>query len=345
MAKKENEIVSYEAILKDIARKKKGVFSISRTLPAYLILLFMLFLSFFIYYNFEQKVKSDNTAAFEKAISSVMTRFEVGYNNHLQIATSIRGLYDNLVQVVRDYLLLYASVPTKTYKSILGIMSVQKVPRYRLTEFIYYVQGQGYYDYSIHPFVEKNVYYPVEFIVPEDVNKHLRGLDISSVERLNNWFQLAIERGEPTATNVFPFRGNDTLSLFLIFPVYDRSFSINSAKERREAFKSAVLMEIDVPTFFKQSLGAGVPSDTSIIFYCYQKDNDLQETRLFSSANISLLNSDFKPILSQIREFNFLDKKLYIYFATIPNFGGSFQKYLPLVALGVSILLSLVFFG
>ncbi|MEJ5286008.1 MAG: CHASE domain-containing protein [Bacteroidota bacterium] len=345
MAKKENEIVSYEAILKDIARKKKGVFSISRTLPAYLILLFMLFLSFFIYYNFEQKVKSDNTAAFEKAISSVMTRFEVGYNNHLQIATSIRGLYDNLVQVVRDYLLLYASVPTKTYKSILGIMSVQKVPRYRLTEFIYYVQGQGYYDYSIHPFVEKNVYYPVEFIVPEDVNKHLRGLDISSVERLNNWFQLAIERGEPTATNVFPFRGNDTLSLFLIFPVYDRSFAINSAKERREAFKSAVLMEIDVPTFFKQSLGAGVPSDTSIIFYCYQKDNDLQETRLFSSANISLLNSDFKPILSQIREFNFLDKKLYIYFATIPNFGGSFQKYLPLVALGVSILLSLVFFG
>ncbi|MGB9771905.1 MAG: CHASE domain-containing protein [Candidatus Kapaibacteriota bacterium] len=345
MADSKNEIVSYEAILKDIAKKKKSVFSLSRTLPAYLILLFMLLLSFFIYYNFEQKVKSDNSAAFDKAITSVMTRFQIGYNTHLQIASSIRGLYDNLVQVVRDYLLLYASVPTKTYKSILGVMSVQKVPRSRVTEFVYYVQGQGYYDYSIHPFVDKNVYYPIEFIIPEDANKHLRGLDISSVERLNNWFQYAIERGEPTATNVFPFRGNDTLSMFLIFPVYDRSFPINTSKQRREAFKSAVMMEIDIPMFFKQSLGAGVPSDSSIVFYCYQKDNDLAETRLFNSPNIDILNTNYKPLLTRTNEFNFLDKKVYIYFATIPNFGGSFQKYLPLVALGVSILLSFVFFG
>lgn len=345
MKKRESDIISYETILKEAARKKKGVFSLSRSFPAYLILLFMLALSFFIYYNFQQKVKSDNIAAFDKAISSVLTRFQIGYNIHLQIATSIRGLYDNLVQVVRDYLLLYASVPTNTYKSILGVMSVQKVPRARITEFVYYVQGQGYYDYKLHPFVDKSVYYPIEFIVPEATNQHLRGLDVSSVERLNNWFQYAIEQGEPTATNVFNFRGNDTLSMFLIYPVYDRSFPINNNKQRREAFKCAVLMEIDIPTFFKQSLGAGVPSDTTIIFYCYQKENELLETRLFSSQNINLLTPNYKPMLSQTAEFNILDKKIYIYFATVPDFGGSFQKYLPLIALGVSLLLSFIFFG
>ncbi|MCX7909091.1 MAG: CHASE domain-containing protein [Ignavibacteria bacterium] len=345
MGKKESDIVSYETILKEAARKKRGVFSLARSFPAYFILLFMLALSFFIYYNFEQKVKSDNLAAFDKAVNSVLTRFEIGYNVHLQIATSIRGLYDNLVQVVRDYLLLYASVPTNTYKSILGVMSVQKVPRNRVTEFIYYVQGQGYFDYKITPFLEKSVYYPIEFIVPEEKNKHLRGLDISSVERLNDWFQLAIERGEPTATNVFPFRGPDTLSMFLIYPVYDRSFPITNNKQRREAFKSAVLMEIDIPTFFKQSLGAGVPSDTSIVFYCFQKENDLLETRLFSSANANLLQTGYKPMITQTSEFNILDKKVYIYFATVPDFGGTFQKYLPLIALGVSLLLSFIFFG
>ncbi|MFN3782070.1 MAG: CHASE domain-containing protein, partial [Candidatus Kapaibacteriota bacterium] len=198
MSKIEDEILSYETILKQAAKKKKGVFTLSRSLPAYIILLFMLALSFFIYYNFHQKVKSDNIAAFDKAVSSVLTRFQIGYNLHLQVATSIRGLYDNLVQVVRDYLLLYASVPTNTYKSILGVMSVQKVPRGKVSEFVYYVQGQGYYDYKINPFVDKSVYYPIEFIVPEESNKHLRGLDISSVERLNNWFQYAIEKGEPT---------------------------------------------------------------------------------------------------------------------------------------------------
>jgi len=345
MKEKENDIVTYEAILKEASKKKKGVFSISRSLPAYIILLFMLALSFFIYFNFEQKVKSDNRIAFDKAVSSVLTRFEIYYNVHLQIASSIYGLYNNLVQVVRDYLLLYASVPTNTYKSILGIMSVQKVPRSRLTEFVYYVQGQGYFDYKINPLVEKNVYYPIEFIIPEDKNKHLRGLDISSVDRLNSWFQLAIEKGEPVATNVFPFRGTDTLSMFLIFPVYDKTFQVSTNKQRREAFKSAVVMEIDIPQFFKQALGAGVPSDTTIVFYCYQKENDLLETPLFYSYNANLLKTGYRPLITQTNEFRLLDKKIYVYFATVPDFGGTFQKYLPLIALGVSILLSFIFFG
>jgi PAS domain S-box-containing protein len=345
MKDKDKDILSYEAILRDISRKRKGVFSLSRSLPAYLILVVMLALSLFIYYNFEQQIKNERRIAFEKAVNSVVTRFQIGYNSHLQIAMSIRGLYDNLVQVVRDYLLLYASVPAKTYKSILGFMSVQKVPRSRVTEFVYYVQGQGYYDYKIYPAVDKSVYYPIEFIIPEAENKRFRGLDISTVEGLNGWFQLSIESGNPTATRVFNFRGGDTLSMFLIFPVYDKTFPISNSRQRREAFKSAVLMEINIPVFFKQSLGAGVPSDTSIIFYCYQKDNDILETRLFNSYNINLLQQGFKPLLAQTVEFKFLDKPIYIYFATIPNFGGTFQKYLPLIALGVSVLLSFVFFG
>ncbi|ROL56044.1 hypothetical protein D9V87_10895, partial [Bacteroidetes/Chlorobi group bacterium MS-B_bin-24] len=210
MKDKDKDILSYEAILRDISRKRKGVFSLSRSLPAYLILVVMLALSLFIYYNFEQQIKNERRIAFEKAVNSVVTRFQIGYNSHLQIAMSIRGLYDNLVQVVRDYLLLYASVPAKTYKSILGFMSVQKVPRSRVTEFVYYVQGQGYYDYKIYPAVDKSVYYPIEFIIPEAENKRFRGLDISTVEGLNGWFQLSIESGNPTATRVFNFRGGDT---------------------------------------------------------------------------------------------------------------------------------------
>jgi len=342
---KDKDILTYEAILRDISRKKKGIFSLSRSFPAYLVLVVMLALSLFIYYNFQQQLKNERRVAFDKAVNSVITRFQISYNSHLQVAQSIRGLYDNLVQVVRDYLLLYASVPAKTYKSILGFMSVQKIPRNRLTEFVFYVQGQGYFDYKVYPAVDKSVYYPIEFIIPEGENKRFRGLDISTVEGLNGWFQFAIENGKPTATRVFNFRGGDTLSMFLIFPVYDKSFPITNNRERREAFKSAVLMEINMPVFFKEALGAGVPSDTSIIFYCYQKDNDILETRLYNSQNIGLLQQGFKPLLAQTVEFNFLDKPIYIYFATIPDFGGTFQKYLPLIALGVSLLLSFVFFG
>ncbi|MCX7880804.1 MAG: CHASE domain-containing protein [Ignavibacteria bacterium] len=345
MTRKEPEVITYEAILKDISKKKKSFFSFARAFPAYLVLLVMLGLSFLIYYNFEVQVRNERRAAFEKAVNSVLTRFQIHYNAHIQVANSIRGLYDNFVQVVRDYLLLYGTVPTKTYPSILGFASVQKIPRYRLSEFVYYVQGQGYHDYKLHPYVEKQIYYPIEFIIPEEPNKKFRGLDISSVPNLNSWFQMAIETGEPTATKVFNFRGSDTLSLFLIYPVYDRAFPLGNPKNRREAFKSAVLMEIDIPRFFKDALGAGVPSDTSIIFSCFQKENEILQTSLFKSSNYHLLASGFTPLLTQTSEFDFLDKKVYISFASIPDFGGTFQKYLPVIALGVSVLLSFVFFG
>ncbi len=344
-AQKQPEITTYETILRQATKRQKSVFSLARTYPAFLLLLVMLGLSLFIYYNFVQKVRSDREFAFDKAVNSVLTRFQITYNGHLQVATSIRSLYDNLVQVVRDYLLLYATIPTRTYPSILGFMSVQKVTRSRLTEFEYYVQGQGYFDFKVHPDSKANVFYPIEFIIPEDQNKHLRGLDISSVEGINFWLQKAIEQGTPIASKIFSFRGNDTLSIFLIYPVFDKAFSQQTIHQRREAFKTAVIMEINVPLFFKFALGAGAPTDSLIAFNCYQKEDNGFKTRLFVSSNYDLLESGFTPALRQSSEFSFLDKKVYIDFATVPDFESPFQRYLPLIALGVSLLLSFILFG
>lgn len=339
------EITTYETILRRATKQQKGIFSLARTYPAFIVLLIMLGLSLFIYYNFAQKSQTDRQVAFEKAVSSVLTRFQIAYNGHLQVANSIRSLYDNLVQVVRDYLLLYATVPTQTYRSILGFMSVQKVTRSQLTEFEYYVQGQGYRDYKVHPDSGKNVFLPIEFIIPEEPNKHLRGLDISSVEEIDYWLQKAIEQGGPIASKVFNFRGNDTLSIFLIYPVFDRTLPQQTPRQRREAFKTAVLMEINVPLFFKFALGGGVPTDSLIAFNCYQKEGEGIKTKLFASSNFKLLEGGFTPSLHQTSEFNFLDKKVFIDFATVPDFESSFQRYLPLIALGVSLLLSFILFG
>jgi PAS domain S-box-containing protein len=341
----QSEITTYEAILRRATQKQKGAFSLARTYPAFIILLAMLGLSLFIYYNFAQKARTDRQITFEKAVNSVMTRFQIAYNGHLQVANSIRSLYDNLVQVVRDYLLLYATVPTQTYRSILGFMSVQKVTRPQLTEFEYYVQGQGYHDYKVHPDSGKNVFLPIEFIIPEEPNKHLRGLDVSSVEGINHWLQKAIEQGSPIASRIFNFRGNDTLSIFLIYPVFERTLPQRTPRQRREAFKTAVLMEINVPLFFKSALGEGVPTDSLIAFNCYQKEEDGSKTKLFVSLNSKLLEGGFTPLLHQTSEFNFLDKKVFIDFATVPDFESPFQRYLPLMALGVSLLLSFILFG
>ncbi len=341
----EQEIVSYESILKQAVKKRRGPYRFSTTYPAYALLLIMLALSLFIYYNFEQKLKNDRRATFEKAINSVVTRVQIAYNDHLTVANSIRSLYDNLVQVVRDYLLLYASMPSKTYPSILSFSSVQKVPQYRLTEFEYYVQGQGYFHYKVYPRTPKEVFYPIEFMIPEEPNEKYRGLDISTVEGIKPWFFKAIEEGKPFATNVFYFRNSDTLSMFFIYPIYDNSFPHESKSGRIIAFKTAFLMELDITKFFEFALGKAVPTDTLIYFRIYEKQNDDRIKNLFFSSNYSSYANGPQPALQETYTFLFLDKPIQIDFFTVPDFEGAFQRYLPLISLAVSLLLSFVFFG
>ena len=74
----------------------------------------MIILSFFIKDSFRNKVDSETKATFNKAVNSVMMRADNKYNSNLQVLTSIQGLYDAYIDVVRDYFKLYSSVPTTT---------------------------------------------------------------------------------------------------------------------------------------------------------------------------------------------------------------------------------------
>src|SRR3989339_1944739 len=141
---------SYESILKQAASQRKLVFDIKKTYPAFIVLILFLVLSVFIWIFVADKVQSDKTAAFDKANSSVMSRVELKVQNSYQVLQSMRGLYDNLVQVVRDYFVLYGLVSVKTYSSIISLMYVPKIDSSLLSEHIHFTQSQGLYDYKVY---------------------------------------------------------------------------------------------------------------------------------------------------------------------------------------------------
>jgi PAS domain S-box-containing protein len=333
---------SYEEILKQASKQKSFEFGFAKAYPAYIILVVTILLSLGGWFLVDQRVRTDRNVAFDKAVSSVMNRLELKYRNDYQVLQSMRSLYDNYVQVVRDVFELYGTIPTRTYPSIMTIMYAPVVKPEALEEYIYYVRSQGYYEYQIMPEGVRNIYYPVEYVVPLEKNLHRSGFDLGTVDQIKVAIEKAKENNLLTSTPVFSIRPPDTLGFFLISPIYHRDASLSSPENLASSFEGVLVLEIDSRTFFETALGSGVATDTSIVFQCLEKSGN-KETLVFESDNADLLDTKYKPYISTTRYFQIADRKVPVEFHSIPNFGGTFQQLLPILTFIIGLLISFGF--
>lgn len=340
----QNSANNYEAILKQAASSGK-VNRLSKTYPAFIVLILFVAISFLVRDSFQEKVNSDTQAAFDKAVNSVMMRVDNKYRSNLQVLTSIQGLYDAYVDVVRDYFKLYSSVPTTTNQSIKSLMFVPKIKNSELSDHIFNMQRQGLWDYKLHPQSEKEFYYPIEFIEPLERNEANAGFDFNSIAGVNSAIEKARDNNIITATNVAQTISNkDGEGFYLIAPIYLQNSARETLAQKIENFRGVVIQEIDADRFFKDALGGNFPSDTSIIFELVEIDG-AKESLIFTSKNINQLDKKSFDGLITKQVINIADKKIEARFYTIPNFRDWFTANLHHISFGVSLLLSFVFFG
>ncbi len=346
MAKNTNkQESSYESILKESSKQKTKVYGFSKTYPAYIVLVVTIVLSIGAFYLVKQRINSENNRAFDKAVSSVMTRLESKYNEDFQVLRSMRNLYDVYVQVVRDIFELYGSIPIKSYPSILTVMYTPRVEHQNLPEYIHYAKSEGFYEYEIYPEGKRGVYFPVEHIVPLESNWHRSGYDFATDSIVRKAIEKARDSNKIVATHFFKIREPDTLGFYIISPIYERDEEVENLNQRRKYLEGMLMLEIDARTFFRNALGSGNPSDTSIVFKCIDQRENKKNKVVYKSSNADLLETDYHPELTNRKDLNIADRKLKVQFFSVPNFGGTFQKTLPYITLIVSLLISIGFFS
>lgn len=343
--KKTSPGTSYESILQQASKQKKGVYRISKTYPAYIALIIMILISLGAWYLVDQKVKSDKELAFEKATSSVMTRLDIKYQDNYNVLMSMRRLYDNYVQVVRDIFELYGTIPIQSYPSIITITYAPIVHHEDLELYIYNTRSEGYYYYTkIIPEGVRDIYCPIKYIVPLEKNFHRSGVDFFSDPVTKAKIETARDSNKVVATQVYTIRQPDTTGFYIISPVYMRDSSTTTVEDRRNHFEGALVLEVESPLFFERALGSGVASDTSIVFQCVDVDKNGNEKVIFESDNSYLLKLNYQPDLQAKKYLGIADRKIEVRFSSIPDFGGSFQKFMPFIILGISLLISVAFF-
>lgn len=344
---------SFEDVLRESSRKKISIYSFKKTYPAYLILLFFIFISIFIYKTTKTNVEQEQKVQFDKAVQSVETRLNNLMQAEYEIIHSTRGLYDIVPQVVRDYFEIYNTVPVESYSSIVSISYILPVKNSVKGQFIYNSQTIGYYDYKIIPEGDRDEYFAVQMMVPfKNYDEKLLGYDIRTIPELKDAYEKARDEGKIMASDffVFPIHQNK-LTTFLFSPIYPKDAKLNTKEQREKNFQGNLGLEISVQDFFEEALRGGIssannvfPTDSTIIFNFYELKKNTRNL-IFSSKNANLLSTNFKPAFTEIKQFNIANKQIELDFYTIPNFGGTLQSSLPLIALGISLILSIVLFG
>lgn len=340
---------SFDQIIKESGNKGISVYTFKKTYPAYLIFVLFVFVSIFIYNTTKQNVQNEQQMEFKKAIQSVNTRFSNLQNTQLDILTSMRGLYDILPQVVRDYFEIYGTVPTKTYKSINSILYVMEVKDSDKGSFVYNTQNLGYYYYKIIPEGNRSEYYPIQLKVPynAEIEDPLLGFDLKTVPEFAEAFKNAKDTKKITMSDFVVFnRNNNTLTSFVFYPIYpeDNPFM--------KGFQGALAMELDVVKFIDEALSGMskdkstvFASDSTIIFDISEVRTDGTKQVFYKSLNYDLLSSGYTPVLTETIVNEFAGKNFEIKFYTVPNFGGAMQAYLPYLAGSISLVLSFLLSG
>lgn len=336
---------SYENVLKDTSKNKEKsvLFDFSKTYPAYIILAVTLAISYFAYNFIDNKVKDDNSAAFEKATIAVTTRFEKKIELNESILSSMQGLFQRSF-VVSDVFQLNGSIPVSSYKSLLSIDYAFKVKENGINDFIHNAKSSGNYDIVIHPEGKRDIYYIIDYIVPFNLNVQRTGFDFASDKLSKIAIEKARDENKFTSTIFHNIRENIE-GFYLIAPTYLKDSKTNTLEERKSNFEGAIVIEINKELFFEETIGKGISSDSTIIFEIYDKLANGDTQKVFSSKNSNLMDPNVAPLLNEDKSIKLADRDLLIKFQTIPDFGGKFQNYLPLITLSGAVITSFVLFA
>ncbi len=340
---------SFEKIIKDRKKKKIAIYDFKKTYPAYLILIFLLFISYFIFQNTKVNVKNDQNVQFTKAQQSIITRLENLRNTDKDLLVSMRGLYDILPQVVRDYFEIYGTIPVRTYKSLNSINYVMEVNNYEKGNYVYNTQSVGYFYYKITPEGDREKYYPVHMKVPYDPEKPelLLGFDLKTIPEFARAFEKSKNNQKVLMSDFVKFNLNENrLTGFMFMPVFPED------NPYMKGYQGSLALEIDILEFFEEALiglqgknNATASTDSSIIYQFYEVKSNGKKELIYSSQNADILKDNFTPTITKVEKFDFANKIIELHFVTAPNFGGKIQSYLPVIAASISGVLSFLLFG
>lgn len=162
------------------------------------------------------KIDSVLTARNVIVAQKVHERMEIQFS----VLRNFQTLFNDSPFMVRDIFELSAAVPKHLSPGITAVGFAPRIPRRERVSFSEYVSMEGYSRYRIHPMAKRDVYLPVQYVVPFETNRRLHGFDFASDSTLLSIIDACFQQDTILLTPLMRIESEDEQALFLFAPVF-----------------------------------------------------------------------------------------------------------------------------
>ena len=320
---------------------KKISIPIRRPWIPYIIFVISLLLTCLSTIYVNRTVNSHEQLRFQNTIQQV----ESSIDNRLETYTALQrggaALFSIDEEVTRDDFSAYVERLrfSDRYTGIQGFGFAQRVTKENKENFIERQRVNFNQDYNIRPDSNKNEYYVVRYLEPEnEINNALLGFDLATETVQKEAMELARDGGSSvTSGRILMNQSNDTDTEpgFIIFtPVYQDGTIPNSIQERREKLIGFVYSIFLVKDFLTGVFGD--PQLSSVQYEIYDGDGIASTNLLYKSTpdaqGPTLLA---QPPISSKEELSIAGKNWTIIFTSIPSIETTQQRiFAPFIFIG-----------
>ncbi|MCS6966036.1 MAG: CHASE domain-containing protein [Candidatus Kapabacteria bacterium] len=342
----------YEELFAQSDSRRIRVWQVRVTYPAFVVFALLLAVTIALWWLVRLQIRAEQEALFERAVSSVLSRIERQARQYEQVLHSVQGLYGSFVQVVRDVFELYATVPARSNPAVLSIGYAPCIENRYVWEYTHYARSERYWDYQIFPAITGPYLFPLLYVVPVETAPQRVGWNAAAHSTWYTAIDRACSTGAPTTTPWMALRTDpDTVWGFaLIAPLYrEQPHPFTQLRVGEHFVEGIVVVEVVGDRFFQQALITPAPTDSLIVFEAFDSqlapDGTVHQIRIVESPNRLTITTAYVPTLTTQRELRIGDRAWRFHFATVPQFEGMYQRWLPWLVLGSGIIIATVGFG
>lgn len=247
---------------------------------------------------------------------------------------SLHGFYASSSFVDRHEFREYVGSLKPYIPHIKSVAWIPKVTRQERQEFVSSVRKEGVSEFSIKSVLpdgtleeagERDVYYPILYVEPFDVNRQVLGLDNGSEPDRLAAMQLALmngNRGASSPITLVQDRQSGRKSIIFVRPVYKKGSATYVLMNRQENVQGFLTITAKIDDVIKQALQSA-PSFEHIQLTITDEDTPGPQGVLFSTKDSVVIDDLRKDIVLDVA-----GRKWKVVFIPMPDFYSGLQIWL-----------------
>lgn len=309
-------------------------------ISAFILLVPLLLLTFFISWIMHQQALRFSQAAFDSQVDELAQSLQLRMRDHEQLLLGTKGLYEASQSVERDEFQYYVNSLHLAQKypgvQVVGFSKWTKPTE--LSSLISQIQSEGFPQFKVFPQGEREVYSIIVYVEPF-VGRNISafGFDMFSESTRRRTMNAAIESNMARLSSkvilVQEGASNIQAGSLLYLPIYKKNLPLHTVDDRWNALTGFVYAG-----FRMGDLMNGILQERKldINFTLYAGELAQAEQELYSSAH----NHDHIPEYVRDRQLELFGQPWLLHAVSDMQFERQHKSHLPLIALVIGIVIN-----